>query len=190
MKKIFSIALILAAFNVHANDIKLSAEQKQAANKLTDISLQIMDWGKFASDILQNKNFSYPALSSRQQRCLNDTFATSKGYRQYQYERATNYVINRTPQQLQDDFAILNPNLVQLIHNRWQDLLKSKATAHNEEDLLDNSHLLIDAITFTQNAKFRDLRTLMGVSIEDEPQNFFDWSLKACQISVNDLRQE
>ncbi len=200
MKKLLTIMILLCALQAHA--VELDTQQKTQAQRLTDISLSILDLSKVLKDTDPLKNIPKSLLEENKS-CLKHHLTTREGYHQYQLERAQRYVVSRTPQQLQQDFEVLNHDTIQILGGLFDDVLKSKQYGVDEtkfkqqatKNLLEYPEKLEKIMILLTDPAFRDLRVLLQLNGFDDPNNahqigklmavqYFLWSLNQCHISL------
>ena len=97
-------------------------QQQKDAQKLTETAVQILDFGQF----LGSRKDLPPwyelqpwqekmKMTDEQFQCFKAKMTTSQGFREYKAEEALHYVQSRSPQELQQDFALLTPQTVQAL---------------------------------------------------------------------------
>ena len=181
-------------------------QQRQAAQKLAGISVRILDLGQlFRYDGSEDSWYkSFQAIMTAEEfRCFTTKMGTSQGFRAYKMDEALDYVQQRSPQDLQRDFALLTPQTVQALSrlmSAWED-----GITHNnndryiqEMDRLQQNPRLFNAVgRFMESAQHHDLRQLLlsfafdTAPIEDGARSlerYVLWSLRECHISAEELR--
>ena len=122
---------------------------------------------------------------------------TSQGFREYKAEEALHYVQSRSPQELQQDFALLTPQTVQALSRLMSAFTqedRSPGLSLQEVEKLQQDPPLFNAVDrFMSREQHRDLRQLL-LSLTFDTNNFENsihsfqryafWSLKACHIPV------
>ncbi len=179
-------------------------QQQQDAQKLTETAVQILDFGQFlgsGKDLppwyeLQPWQEKMK-MTDEQFRCFKAKMATSQGFREYKAEEALHYVQSRSPQELQQDFALLTPQTVQALSRLMSAFTqedRSPGLFRQEVEKLRQDPPLFDAVDrFMSGEQHRDLRQLL-LSFTFDTNNFENsvhgfqqyafWSLKACHIPV------
>ena len=179
-------------------------QQQQDAQKLTETAVQILDFGQFlgsGKDLppwyeLQPWQEKMK-MTDEQFRCFKAKMATSQGFREYKAEEALHYVQSRSPQELQQDFALLTPQTVQTLSRLMSAFTqedRSPGLFRQEVEKLRQDPPLFDAVDrFMSGEQHRDLRQLL-LSFTFDTNNFENsvhsfqryafWSLKACHIPV------
>ena len=179
-------------------------QQQQDAQKLTETAVQILDFGQFlgsGKELLpwyelqpwQEKM----KMTDEQFQCFKTKMTTSQGFREYKAEEALNYVQSRSPQELQQDFALLTPQTVQALSRLMSAFTqedRSPGLSLQEVEKLQQDPPLFNAVDrFMSREQHRDLRQLL-LSLTFDTNNFENsvhsfqryafWSLKACHIPV------
>ena len=142
-------------------------------------------------------------MTDEQFRCFKAKMATSQGFREYKAEEALHYVQSRSPQALQQDFALLTPQTVQAL-SRLMSAWKHGIIHNNndryirEMDRLQQNPRLFNAVgRFMESAQHHDLRQLLlsfafdTAPVEDGARSierYRLWSLRECHISAEELR--
>ena len=179
-------------------------QQQQDAQKLTETAVQILDFGQFlgsGKDLppwyeLQPWQEKMK-MTDEQFRCFKAKMTTSQGFREYKAEEALHYVQSRSPQALQQDFALLTPQTVQALSRLMSAFTqedRSPGLSLQEVEKLRQDPPLFDAVDrFMSGEQHRDLRQLL-LSFTFDTNNFENsvhsfqryafWSLKACHIPV------
>lgn len=179
-------------------------QQQQDAQKLTETAVQILDFGQFlgsGKDLppwyeLQPWQEKMK-MTDEQFRCFKAKMATSQGFREYKAEEALHYVQSRSPQELQQDFALLTPQTVQALSRLMSAFTqedRSPGLSLQEVEKLQQDPPLFNAVDrFMSGEQHRDLRQLL-LSFTFDTNNFENsvhgfqryafWSLKACHIPV------
>ena len=122
---------------------------------------------------------------------------TSQGFREYKAEEALHYVQSRSPQELQQDFALLTPQTVQALSRLMSAFTqedRSPGLSLQEVEKLRQDPPLFNAVDrFMSREQHRDLRQLLlSLTFDSSPiensahsfQRYAFWSLKACHIPV------
>ena len=179
-------------------------QQQQDAQKLTETAVQILDFGQFlgsGKDLppwyeLQPWQEKMN-MTDKQFQCFKTKMATSQGFREYKAEEALHYVRSRSPQALQQDFALLTPQTVQAL-SRLMSAFTQEAHSPGlflqEVAKLRQDQPLFNAVDrFMSGEQHHDLRQLL-LSFTFDTNNFENsvhsfqryafWSLKACHIPV------
>ena len=112
---------LLGTLAVHAEPVP-TPQQQRDAQKLTETAVQILDFGQFlgsGKDLppwyeLQPWQEKMK-MTDEQFQCFKAKMTTSQGFREYKAEEALHYVQSRSPQELQQDFALLTPQTVQAL---------------------------------------------------------------------------
>ena len=194
---------LLGALAVRAEPAP-TPQQQQDAQKLTETAVQILDFGQFlgsGKDLLpwyelqpwQEKM----NMTDEQFRCFKAKMATSQGFREYKTEEALHYVQSRSPQELQQDFALLTPQTVQALSrlmSAFTQGARSPGLALQEVEKLRQDPPLFNAVDrFMSGEQHHDLRQLL-LSFTFDTNNFENsvhsfqryafWSLKACHIPI------
>ena len=179
-------------------------QQQQDAQKLTETAVQILDFGQFlgsGKDLppwyeLQPWQEKMK-MTDEQFQCFKTKMATSQGFREYKAEEALHYVQSRSPQELQQDFALLTPQTVQALSRLMSAFTQeahSPGPFRQEVEKLRQDPPLFDAVDrFMSGEQHHDLRQLL-LSFTFDTNNFENsvhsfqryvfWSLKACHIPV------
>ena len=199
--------LLLGALAANAKPAPApTPQQRQAAQKLAGISVRILDlsrlFGYNSSEDSRYKPFQ-ANMTAEEFRCFTTKMATPQGFRAYKMDEALDYVQNRSPQELQQDFALLTPQTVQALSrlmSAWED-----GITHNnndryiqEMDRLQQNPRLFNAVGhFMESAQHHDLRQLLlsfafdTAPVEDGARSierYRLWSLRECHISAEELR--
>ena len=175
-------------------------QQRQAAQKLAGISVRMLDLSRLfrynSSEDSWYKQFQ-ANMTAEEFRCFTTKMGTSQGFREYKAEEALHYVRSRSPQALQQDFALLTPQTVQVL-SRLMSAFTQEAHSpdpfRQEVEKLRQDPPLFDAVDrFMSGEQHRDLRQLL-LSFTFDTNNFENsvhgfqryafWSLKACHIPV------
>ena len=179
-------------------------QQQQDAQKLTETAVQILDFGQFlgsGKDLppwyeLQPWQEKMK-MTDEQFQCFKAKMTTSQGFREYKAEEALHYVQRRSPQELQQDFALLTPQTVQALSRLMSAFTqedRSPGLSLQEVEKLQQDPPLFNAVDrFMSREQHRDLRQLL-LSLTFDTNNFENsihsfqryafWSLKACHIPV------
>ena len=194
---------LLGTLAVRAEPVP-TPQQQQDAQKLTETAVQILDFGQFlgsGKDLppwyeLQPWQEKMK-MTDEQFRCFKAKMATSQGFREYKAEEALHYVQSRSPQELQQDFALLTPQTVQALSRLMSAFTqedRSPGLSLQEVEKLQQDPPLFNAVDrFMSREQHRDLRQLL-LSLTFDTNNFENsihsfqryafWSLKACHIPV------
>ena len=179
-------------------------QQQQDAQKLTETAVQILDFGQFLGSGKELPPwYELPPwqekmkMTDEQFQCFKTKMATSQGFREYKAEEALHYVQSRSPQALQQDFALLTPQTVQALSRLMSAFMQE---AHSpslflpEVEKLRQDPPLFNAIDrFMSGEQHHDLRQLLlSFTFDSSPiensahsfQRYAFWSLKACHIPV------
>ena len=181
-----------------------SPQQQQDAQKLTETAVQILDFGQFlgsGKDLppwyeLQPWQEKMK-MTDEQFQCFKAKMTTSQGFREYKAEEALHYVQSRSPQELQQDFALLTPQAVQAL-SRLMSAFTQEAHSPGlflqEVEKLRQDPPLFNAVDrFMSGEQHHDLRQLLlSFTFDSSPiensvhsfQRYAFWSLKACHIPV------
>ena len=179
-------------------------QQRQAAQKLVDISVRIMDLGRLfrynGSEDSWHKPFQ-EIMTAEEFRCFTTKMGTSQSFRAYKMDEALHYVQQRSPQDLQRDFALLTPPTVQALSRLMSAFMQeahSPSLFLQEVEKLRQDPPLFNAIDrFMSGEQHHDLRQLLlsftfdTAPIEDVPRSlerYGLWSLRECHISIEELR--
>ena len=179
-------------------------QQQKDAQKLTETAVQILDFGQF----LGSRKDLPPwyelqpwqekmKMTDEQFQCFKAKMTTSQDFREYKAEEALHYVQSRSPQELQQDFALLTPQTVQALSRLMSAFTqedRSPGLFRQEVEKLRQDPPLFDAVDrFMSGEQHRDLRQLL-LSFTFDTNNFENsvhsfqryafWSLKACHIPV------
>lgn len=175
-------------------------QQRQAAQKLAGISVRMLDLSRLfrynSSEDSWYKQFQ-ANMTAEEFRCFTTKMGTSQGFREYKAEEALHYVRSRSPQALQQDFALLTPQTVQVL-SRLMSAFTQEAHSpdpfRQEVEKLRQDQPLFDAVDrFMSGEQHRDLRQLLlSLTFDNSPiensahsfQRYAFWSLKACHIPV------
>ena len=179
-------------------------QQQQDAQKLTETAVQILDFGQFlgsGKDLppwyeLQPWQEKMK-MTDEQFQCFKAKMTTSQGFREYKAEEALHYVQSRSPQELQQDFALLTPQTVQALSRLMSAFTqedRSTGLSLQEVEKLQQDPPLFNAVDrFMSGEQHHDLRQLL-LSFTFDTNNFENsvhgfqryafWSLKACHIPV------
>ena len=194
---------LLGTLAVHAEPVP-TPQQQRDAQKLTETAVQILDFGQFlgsGKDLppwyeLQPWQEKMK-MTDEQFQCFKAKMATSQGFREYKAEEALHYVQSRSPQELQQDFALLTPQTVQALSRLMSAFTqedRSPGLSLQEVEKLRQDPPLFDAVDrFMSGEQHHDLRQLL-LSFTFDTNNFENsvhgfqryafWSLKACHIPV------
>ena len=194
---------LLGTLAVHAEPVP-TPQQQQDAQKLTETAVQILDFGQFlgsGKDLppwyeLQPWQEKMK-MTDEQFRCFKAKMATSQGFREYKAEEALHYVQSRSPQELQQDFALLTPQTVQALSRLMSAFTqedRSPGPFRQEVEKLQQDPPLFNAVDrFMSREQHRDLRQLLlSLTFDNSPiensahsfQRYAFWSLKACHIPI------
>ena len=195
IRTVAAAIFLLGTLAAHAEPVP-TPQQQQDAQKLTETAVQILDFGQFlgsGKDLPQEKM----KMTDEQFQCFKTKMATSQGFREYKAEEALHYVQSRSPQELQQDFALLTPQTVQAL-SRLMSAFTQEAHSPNpfrqEVEKLRQDPQLFNAVNrFMSGEQHHDLRQLL-LSFTFDTNNFENsvhgfqryafWSLKACHIPV------
>ena len=194
---------LLGTLAVRAEPVP-TPQQQQDAQKLTETAVQILDFGQFlgsGKDLppwyeLQPRQEKMK-MTDEQFQCFKAKMTTSQGFREYKAEEALHYVQSRSPQELQQDFALLTPQTVQALSRLMSAFTqedRSPGLSLQEVEKLQQDPPLFNAVDrFMSGEQHRDLRQLL-LSFTFDTNNFENsvhsfqryafWSLKACHIPV------
>lgn len=179
-------------------------QQQQDAQKLTETAVQILDFGQFLGSGKELPPwYELPPwqekmkMTDEQFQCFKTKMATSQGFREYKAEEALHYVQSRSPQALQQDFALLTPQTVQALSRLMSAFMQeahSPSLFLQEVEKLRQDPPLFNAIDrFMSGEQHHDLRQLLlSFTFDSSPiensahsfQRYAFWSLKACHIPV------
>ena len=194
---------LLGTLAAHAEPAP-TPQQQQDAQKLTETAVQIRDFGQLlgsGKDLppwyeLQPWQEKMK-MTDEQFQCFKTKMTTSQGFREYKAEEALNYVQSRSPQELQQDFALLTPQTVQALSRLMSAFTqedRSPGLSLQEVEKLQQDPPLFNAVDrFMSREQHRDLRQLLlsltfdNSPIENSAHSFLRyafWSLKACHIPV------
>ena len=181
-------------------------QQRQAAQKLAGLSVRMLDLSRlFRYDGSADSRYKpfQAIMTSEEFRCFTTKMGTPQGFRAYKMDEALHYVQQRSPQDLQRDFALLTPQTVQALSrlmSAWED-----GITHNNNDryiremerLQQNPRLFNAVGRFMESAQHHDLRQLLlsfafdTAPVEDLArgiERYRSWSLRECRISIEELR--
>ena len=179
-------------------------QQQQDAQKLTETAVQILDFGQFLGSGKELPPwYELPPwqekmkMTDEQFQCFKTKMTTSQGFREYKAEEALHYVQSRSPQELQQDFALLTPQTVQALSRLMSAFTqedRSPGLSLQEVEKLQQDPPLFNAVDrFMSGEQHHDLRQLL-LSFTFDTNNFENsvhgfqryafWSLKACHIPV------
>ena len=194
---------LLGTLAVHAEPVP-TPQQQRDAQKLTETAVQILDFGQFlgsGKDLppwyeLQPWQEKMK-MTDEQFQCFKAKMTTSQGFREYKAEEALHYVQSHSPQELQQDFALLTPQTVQALSRLMSAFTqedRSPGLSLQEVEKLQQDPPLFNAVDrFMSREQHRDLRQLLlsltfdNSPIENSAHSFLRyafWSLKACHIPV------
>ena len=194
---------LLGTLAVRAEPVP-TPQQQQDAQKLTETAVQILDFGQFlgsGKDLppwyeLQPWQEKMK-MTDEQFQCFKAKMTTSQGFREYKAEEALHYVQSRSPQELQQDFALLTPQTVQALSRLMSAFTqedRSPGLSLQEVEKLQQDPPLFNAVDrFMSREQHRDLRQLLlSLTFDNSPiensahsfQRYAFWSLKACHIPV------
>ena len=194
---------LLGTLAVHAEPVP-TPQQQRDAQKLTETAVQILDFGQFlgsGKDLppwyeLQPWQEKMK-MTDEQFQCFKAKMATSQGFREYKAEEALHYVQSRSPQELQQDFALLTPQTVQALSRLMSAFTqedRSPGLSLQEVEKLQQDPPLFNAVDrFMRGEQHHDLRQLLlSLTFDSSPiensahsfQRYAFWSLKACHIPV------
>ena len=179
-------------------------QQRQDAQKLTETAVQILDFGQFLGSGKELPPWyelqpwqEKMKMTDEQFQCFKAKMTTSQGFREYKAEEALHYVQSRSPQELQQDFALLTPQTVQALSRLMSAFTqedRSPGLSLQEVEKLQQDPPLFNAVDrFMSGEQHHDLRQLL-LSFTFDTNNFENsvhgfqryafWSLKACHIPV------
>ena len=194
---------LLGTLAVRAEPVP-TPQQQQDAQKLTETAVQILDFGQFlgsGKDLppwyeLQPWQEKMK-MTDGQFQCFKAKMTTSQGFREYKAEEALHYVQRRSPQELQQDFALLTPQTVQALSRLMSAFTqedRSPGLSLQEVEKLQQDPPLFNAVDrFMRGEQHHDLRQLLlSLTFDSSPiensahsfQRYAFWSLKACHIPV------
>ena len=194
---------LLGTLAVHAEPVP-TPQQQRDAQKLTETAVQILDFGQFlgsGKDLppwyeLQPWQEKMK-MTDEQFQCFKAKMTTSQGFREYKAEEALHYVQSRSPQELQQDFALLTPQTVQALSRLMSAFTQeahSPGLSLQEVEKLQQDPPLFNAVDrFMSREQHRDLRQLLlSLTFDNSPiensahsfQRYAFWSLKACHIPI------
>ena len=194
---------LLGTLAVRAEPVP-TPQQQQDAQKLTETAVQILDFGQFlgsGKDLppwyeLQPWQEKMK-MTDEQFQCFKAKMTTSQGFREYKAEEALHYVQSRSPQELQQDFALLTPQTVQALSRLMSAFTqedRSPGLSLQEVEKLQQDPPLFNAVDrFMSGEQHRDLRQLLlSLTFDNSPiensahsfQRYAFWSLKACHIPI------
>lgn len=179
-------------------------QQQQDAQKLTETAVQILDFGQFLGSGKELPPWyelqpwqEKMKMTDEQFQCFKTKMTTSQGFREYKAEEALHYVQRRSPQELQQDFALLTPQTVQALSRLMSAFTqedRSPGLSLQEVEKLRQDPPLFNAVDrFMSGEQHRDLRQLLlSLTFDSSPiensahsfQRYAFWSLKACHIPV------
>ena len=179
-------------------------QQQQDAQKLTETAVQILDFGQFLGSGKELPPWyelqpwqEKMKMTDEQFQCFKTKMTTSQGFREYKAEEALHYVQSRSPQELQQDFALLTPQTVQALSRLMSAFTqedRSPGLSLQEVEKLQQDPPLFNAVDrFMSGEQHRDLRQLLlSLTFDSSPiensahsfQRYAFWSLKACHIPV------
>ena len=179
-------------------------QQQQDAQKLTETAVQILDFGQFLGSGKELPPWyelqpwqEKMKMTDEQFQCFKTKMTTSQGFREYKAEEALHYVQSRSPQELQQDFALLTPQTVQALSRLMSAFTqedRSPGLSLQEVEKLRQDPPLFNAVDrFMSREQHRDLRQLLlSLTFDSSPiensahsfQRYAFWSLKACHIPV------
>ena len=179
-------------------------QQQQDAQKLTETAVQILDFGQFLGSGKELPPWyelqpwqEKMKMTDEQFQCFKTKMATSQGFREYKAEEALHYVQSRSPQELQQDFALLTPQTLQALSRLMSAFTqedRSPGLSLQEVEKLQQDPPLFNAVDrFMSGEQHRDLRQLLlSLTFDNSPiensahsfQRYAFWSLKACHIPV------
>ena len=198
-----SAVFLLGTLAAHAEPVP-TPQQQQDAQKLTETAVQILDFGQFlgsGKDLppwyeLQPWQEKMK-MTDEQFQCFKAKMTTSQGFREYKAEEALHYVQSRSPQELQQDFALLTPQTVQALSRLMSAFTqedRSPGPFRQEVEKLRQDPPLFDAVDrFMSGEQHHDLRQLLlSLTFDNSPiensahsfQRYAFWSLKACHIPI------
>lgn len=198
-----SAVFLLGTLAAHAEPVP-TPQQQQDAQKLTETAVQILDFGQFlgsGKDLppwyeLQPWQEKMK-MTDEQFQCFKAKMTTSQGFREYKAEEALHYVQSRSPQELQQDFALLTPQTVQALSRLMSAFTqedRSPGLSLQEVEKLQQDPPLFNAVDrFMSREQHRDLRQLLlSLTFDNSPiensahsfQRYAFWSLKACHIPI------
>ena len=162
---------LLGTLAVRAEPVP-TPQQQQDAQKLTETAVQILDFGQFlgsGKDLppwyeLQPWQEKMK-MTDEQFQCFKAKMTTSQGFREYKAEEALHYVQSRSPQELQQDFALLTPQTVQAL-SRLMSAFTQEAHSpdpfRQEVEKLRQDPPLFNAVDrFMSGEQHHDLRQLL-----------------------------
>lgn len=205
MKKILSTILFTMSFiaTAHAEtSISLTPTQSQAVEKLTDASVQIFNIGDMFKSLMdKDSKEGMLKAGNPKQACMNEKFATSQGYRQYQHERAIKYVIAKTPQQVQQDLNLLTPQVVKNTHEMFDMVIKDKLNSSAEKissttdkrmnEIMSDPAVSMSLIQLTTDTNYQDLRNFLNMdkkNMQNSMMMYMLWSMQQCDAKLSELR--
>ena len=179
-------------------------QQQQDAQKLTETAVQILDFGQFLGSGKELPPWyelqpwqEKMKMTDEQFQCFKTKMTTSQGFREYKAEEALHYVQRRSPQELQQDFALLTPQTVQALSRLMSAFTqedRSPGLSLQEVEKLQQDPPLFNAVDrFMRGEQHHDLRQLLlSLTFDSSPiensahifQRYAFWSLKACHIPV------
>ena len=203
IRTVAAAIFLLGTLAAHAEPVP-TPQQQQDAQKLTETAVQILDFGQFlgsGKDLppwyeLQPWQEKMK-MTDEQFQCFKAKMTTSQGFREYKAEEALHYVQSRSPQELQQDFALLTPQTVQALSRLMSAFTqedRSPGLSLQEVEKLQQDPPLFNAVDrFMSGEQHRDLRQLLlSLTFDSSPiensahsfQRYAFWSLKACHIPI------
>ena len=194
---------LLGTLAVRAEPVP-TPQQQQDTQKLTETAVQILDFGQFLGSGKELPPWyelqpwqEKMKMTDEQFQCFKAKMTTSQGFREYKAEEALHYVQSRSPQELQQDFALLTPQTVQALSRLMSAFTqedRSPGLSLQEVEKLQQDPPLFNAVDrFMSREQHRDLRQLLlSLTFDSSPiensahsfQRYAFWSLKACHIPV------
>lgn len=199
--------LLFGALAAHAKPASTpTPQQRQAAQNLAGLSVRLLDLSRlFRYDGSADSRYKpFQAIMTAEEfRCFTTKMGTPQGFRAYKMDEALHYVQQRSPQDLQRDFALLTPQTVQALSrlmSAWE-----HGITHNNNDryiremerLQQNPRLFNAVGRFMESAQHHDLRQLLlsfafdTAPVEDIArgiERYRSWALRECHISAEELR--
>ena len=202
-----AVVFLLGALAANAKPAPApTPQQRQAAQKLAGISVRMLDLSRlFRYDGSADSWYKVfqEQMTSEEFRCFTTKMGTPQGFRAYKMDEALDYVQRRSPQELQQDFALLTPQTVQAL-SRLMSAWKHGIIHNNndryirEMDRLQQNPRLFNAVgRFMESAQHHDLRQLLlSFAFDTAPEEdrarsierYHSWSLRECHISAEELR--
>lgn len=188
---------------------ELTPQQKQVATKLTDAALTIMDVSRvigmvYDEDELLDSN-GLQDLTPLQKMCVGDRLLKSQGFYDFKYNQISKYVPTRTPEQLQNEVAILTPEVLDLLSKAFDtgiEVALKQEKGEPTDDILsidseygvalmdvltgDDTKTIMNLFNLQGKQEYKPLRQVLSIDSEKQAEKMVEqyiiWSISKCLL--------